>query len=62
MRALIERVRRRDDGCVPAGMVLLEVFAGVEDPWPERPMLFRIQKEPEGGPTFRELVRRLESL
>lgn len=61
-RALIERVRRRDDGCVPAGMVLLEVFAGVEDAWPERPMLFRIREEPEGGRTFQDLVRRVGSL
>lgn len=58
-QALLDRVKRRDDGCLPAGMVLLEVFAGVDDAFPERPMLFRIQEEPEGGPAFQALVRRV---
>ncbi len=59
-KALLLRVKQRGEGCVPAGMKLLEVFAGVEDAFLERPMLFRLREEREDGAAYQALEKRVE--
>lgn len=59
-QAVITRVRKVDGQFIWASMVLLEVFAGVEDAFAERPFLFEVQEEGGNGPLMERLFGRVE--
>ena len=57
-QAVITRVRKIDSQFIYASMVLLEVFAGVEDAFAERPFLFEVQEQGEDGDLLHALIAR----
>jgi len=56
--AVIARVRKVDSQFIYASMVMLEVFAGVDDAFAERPFLFKVQAQGRDGTLMDELIGR----
>ena len=57
--ALITRVRKVDGQFIYSAMVLLQVFGGVEDAFPERPFLFEVQEQGADGELMKKLIARV---
>jgi hypothetical protein len=60
-QAVIKRVRMIDPQFIYASMVMLEVFAGVEDAFAERPFLFQVQEQGKDGELMQKLIERVTS-
>jgi hypothetical protein len=60
-QALITRVRKADDQFIYSAMVLLQVFGGVEDAFPERPFLFEVQEQGADGELMKSLLARVST-
>ena len=58
---MITRVRKVDEQFIYSSMVLLQVFGGVADAFPERPFLFEVQEQGADGELMAEVDRPRDS-